>query len=156
MQWVTRRPLWSSIYLIARACASLFAESCTAGRAAATMATCEGGVVVYSAAQRVALLNVDAAKAAACNCVSEGVATAMAEGLRKLMGADVSVAITGYLDVYENVPRPYAWVAVLCPGDVVPLTGLLTLPYRWNRDLAQDYYVGKVLDFVRDRLSNFA
>ncbi len=78
------------------------AESCTGGLLAAAITGVPGasavfglGLVTYSNAAKAALLGVDEALLAAKGAVSEEVALAMADGVRRLAGADFAVAITG-------------------------------------------------------------
>ena len=73
-----------------------------------------GGVTAYAVAQKVALLGVDAAHAAAVNCVSERVAGEMACGACRLFGADFALATTGYAEPSpaDGVAEPFAWVAL--------------------------------------------
>ena len=79
-----------------------FAESCTAGLAAALLASVpsasqclDGGVISYDDRIKRELLGVDAALLAEHGAVSEPVARAMAEGGRRSLGSDLCVAITG-------------------------------------------------------------
>jgi len=78
------------------------AESCTAGGLGAALtavpgasAVFEGGIIAYSNALKVGLLDVEPALLDAHGAVSEPVAKAMAEGARKATRSDLSVSITG-------------------------------------------------------------
>lgn len=78
------------------------AESCTGGMIAARVtdiAGCSawfrGGVVAYSNEVKMALLDVPAPLLAMYGAVSEQVGRAMAEGARKAIGSDLSLAVTG-------------------------------------------------------------
>lgn len=78
------------------------AESCTGGMIAACVtdtAGCsawfKGAVVAYSNEVKMALLDVPAPMLAMYGAVSEPVARAMAEGARKIVGSDLSLAVTG-------------------------------------------------------------
>lgn len=78
------------------------AESCTGGMLGwrltsvpGSSAWVEGGVVVYSDALKTTLADVPAALIAEHGAVSEGVARALAGGVRGRTGADVGVSITG-------------------------------------------------------------
>ncbi len=78
------------------------AESCTGGLVTSRLtdipgssAWVERAVVAYSNEAKVALLGVAEADLAAHGAVSEVVAIAMAEGVRRLAGVEVGVGITG-------------------------------------------------------------
>lgn len=78
------------------------AESCTGGLLAARItdipgssAYFEGGVVVYSYEAKKLILGVPATTLEAYGAVSEETASAMAEGVRHLLGVDLAIAITG-------------------------------------------------------------
>ena len=95
------------------------AESLTAGNLQALIAAVSGasryffgGVTTYNIDQKVALLGVDRAVAAPVNCVSEAVACQMAAGVRRLTGADVGIATTGYAEAWGDITTPMAWIAV--------------------------------------------
>jgi nicotinamide-nucleotide amidase len=78
------------------------AESCTGGLVASQLTTLAGisefylgGVVSYANEAKVALLGVPEELLARHGAVSEEVARAMATGVRRRLGADVAVSITG-------------------------------------------------------------
>ena len=78
------------------------AESCTGGRVAARItalpgssAVYRGGVVSYWSEVKAEVLGVPQALLDEFGAVSEEVARAMAEGARKLTGADLAVSVTG-------------------------------------------------------------
>jgi PncC family amidohydrolase len=78
------------------------AESCTGGLLAAAItdqpgssAYFSGGVVAYSNEVKHALLGVPAELIRSYGAVSAEVAQAMAEGVRRTLGADLGVAVTG-------------------------------------------------------------
>jgi nicotinamide-nucleotide amidase len=78
------------------------AESCTGGLAAELLTRTPGssrhflgGVVVYANQAKTELLGVPAALLAAHGAVSAEVARAMAEGVRRRLGADIGLAFTG-------------------------------------------------------------
>ncbi|MFM8337429.1 MAG: CinA family protein [Opitutaceae bacterium] len=97
------------------------AESMTGGRLQARITEIPGasgfflgGVTAYALAQKVALLGVDEAHAAAVNCVSERVAGEMALGVCRLFRADIALATTGYAEPSpaDGVADPFAWAAL--------------------------------------------
>ena len=78
------------------------AESCTGGGIGAAITAVpgssemyEGGVVSYSNAVKERVLGVRAATLAAHGAVSSETAAEMAEGARRLTGADAAVSVTG-------------------------------------------------------------
>lgn len=78
------------------------AESLTGGQIASRLVDVPGasdafigGVVAYDASVKVGVLGVDADLLASHGPVSAEVASAMASGVRALMGADIAVATTG-------------------------------------------------------------
>ena len=68
-----------------------------------------GGITAYNIDQKVALLGVERAHAAAVNCVSGEVAMQMVQGVCRLFGTDVGLATTGYAD---GVVTPFSYVGV--------------------------------------------
>lgn len=106
------------------------AESITGGRVQALVTSVSGaseyfigGVTAYTLEQKVALLGVDAAHAAAVNGVSERVAGEMACGACRLFRADLAVATTGYAEPApaHGVTVPFAWIAVARGGGGGPV-----------------------------------
>jgi nicotinamide-nucleotide amidase len=97
------------------------AESLTVGGVATHLGECSGssayflgGVIAYNLRQKVRLLHVDRANAAACDCVSRQTACEMVEGVMKLFDADIGIATTGYAepDPDNGIDKPFAWIAV--------------------------------------------
>jgi nicotinamide-nucleotide amidase len=101
------------------------AESLTAGNLCALIGAVSGashyllgGVTAYNIDQKVAILGVERAVAAPVNCVSEAVARQMVAGVRRLTGADVGIATTGYAEPWGTIITPMAWIAVDVEGVV--------------------------------------
>lgn len=101
------------------------AESVTGGRLQALLSSQSnssdyfaGGITAYGIEQKVELLGVDRATAAAANCVSDEISSQMAEGAIKMFGADVAIATTGYAEPYpeQQIEQPMAYVAVYVDG----------------------------------------
>lgn len=105
------------------------AESCTGGAIAARFTALAGasayfrcGVVTYSNDSKVRLLGVDAADIERFGAVSEAVARQMAEGARRMAGADYAVATTGIAGPTggsEAKPVGTVWIAVATPERTV-------------------------------------
>ena len=101
------------------------AESCTGGAVAARFTALPGasnyllcGVVAYSNASKERVLGVDPAALAQWGAVSEAVARQMAEGARRISGADYAVATTGIAGPTggtEEKPVGTVWFAVATP-----------------------------------------
>ena len=101
------------------------AESCTGGTIAARFTAMPGasvyfrcGVVSYSNESKAALLGVDPATIARVGAVSEEVARQMAEGARRVAGADYAIATTGIAGPTggsAEKPVGTVWIAVATP-----------------------------------------
>lgn len=101
------------------------AESCTGGAIAAHLveqrgvsSVMKGGVVAYMREIKEGVLSVPAEVIDTHGIVSAQVAEAMAEGVRKHLGADLAVSITGYAEAPkdENDPeQPQAWIGFSSP-----------------------------------------
>lgn len=135
------------------------AESCTGGLLAARLtevpgssAYVRGGVVAYSNDVKIAALGVPAPMLAEHGAVSEPVAAAMADGVRRAVASDIGVAVTGVAGPdggTEAKPVGTVWFAVAGPGDhretlkrVVP----------GDRQLIRAWAVMVALDLVRRAL----
>ena len=102
------------------------AESCTGGTIAARFTALPGasayfrcGVVAYANSAKEQLLGVDPQTLRRCGAVSEEVARQMAEGARRIAGADYAVATTGIAGPTggsAEKPVGTVWIAVATPG----------------------------------------
>jgi nicotinamide-nucleotide amidase len=88
------------------------AESCTGGRIAAALTAVPGasnsfagGAIAYDNAVKSELLDVDPALIERCGAVSEEVALAMANGVRRRLRADVALATTGIAGPSGGTPE---------------------------------------------------
>jgi len=93
------------------------AESCTGGLAAKEITdvsgssrVLKGGVVSYTNEIKEGILGVSPETIARYTAVSEACAAEMAEGARRLSGADLGISSTGYAEGGEGVPEGMAGV----------------------------------------------
>jgi nicotinamide-nucleotide amidase len=136
------------------------AESCTAGLALARLtdvpgssAWVVGGVVAYDNAVKIGALGVPAALIESHGAVSEPVADAMAEGVRRRLGADVGLAITGIAGPSGGTPgKPVGTVVVAMAG---PGSSAIvrTLAFAGDRAMIRRFSVAAALDLVRRTLA---
>jgi nicotinamide-nucleotide amidase len=104
------------------------AESCTGGLLGARLTAIPGsssvvigGVIAYSNAVKQGLLAVTAVSLERHGAVSEEVATEMATGVRRRLGVDIGVSITGVAGPGGGTPEKpvgQVWMAVDMRGDV--------------------------------------
>jgi nicotinamide-nucleotide amidase len=135
------------------------AESCTGGLATGRLtdvpgssAYIRGGVVAYSNDVKTAALGVPAAVLAEHGAVSEPVAAAMADGVRRAVGADIGVAVTGIAGPdggTADKPVGTVWFAVAGPGDY---RDTLKRVVPGDRQLIRAWAVMVALDLVRRAL----
>ncbi len=81
-----------------------------------------GGVVAYATDVKRSVLGVDGELLASVGAVDPGVARQMAEGVRRLLGADVGIATTGVAgpDPQDGTPVGTVCIAVVTPeGEAV-------------------------------------
>ncbi|MGL4853518.1 MAG: CinA family protein [Phocaeicola sp.] len=105
------------------------AESCTGGFLASSITSIsgsssyfKGGVIAYSNEVKTNLLGVDSALIEEHGAVSEEVAIAMANGVRKLLGVDCAIATTGIAGPdggTKEKPVGTVWVAVVCQDQIL-------------------------------------
>lgn len=136
------------------------AESCTGGRVAERItalpgasAVYRGGVVSYWTSVKADVLGVPQALLDAHGAVSEPCARAMAEGARRITGADLGVSVTGAAgpDPDERgVPVGIVYIALATPEGT--FCRPLDLGKR-RRDRIQDLASNHALDVVRRYLS---
>lgn len=117
--------------LIRRGLTLATAESCTGGVIASRFTAMPGasayfrcGVVAYSNEAKHDVLGVDAETIARCGAISEEVARQMAEGARRIAGADYAVATTGIAGpAGGSVRKPVGtvWIAVATPRRTVAI-----------------------------------
>lgn len=129
-----------------------FAESCTGGRLSADLTTVPGSsdvvagsAVCYQIDAKRNVLGIDFVNED--NVVSQGVAEAMALATRKLYGANIGVATTGYLDG----DHPEAYWAMVPPsyekeGASVITWRHITFPKTTPRSVNREIVVASVME----------
>lgn len=98
------------------------AESCTGGLISAEITSVSGssdvfgfGVCTYANEAKMKLLGVKAETLASVGAVSEETAVQMAEGVRRLSGADIAVSVTGIAGPTGGTPeKPVGTVYIGC------------------------------------------
>jgi nicotinamide-nucleotide amidase len=104
----------------------------------------EGGITVYNPNQKFRQLNIEPAHALAVNCVSERVATELAQNVRTKFNSDYGVGITGYASpVPESDNKLFAYFAITHQSRVLHSARLDTEPKEGIG--VQLYYVNEVL-----------
>ena len=114
------------------------AESCTGGGLADAITNVPGssdyflgGVVSYSNGAKERILGVDTNLLISQGAVSEPVARAMANGVRRLFGADLAAGITGIVGpggATEDKPVGLVYIAIASSD------GTVVYRHQWDRD----------------------
>ncbi len=144
--------------LRARGATLAVAESFTGGLLAATLANVPGssdylvgGMVTYTAEQKIRLLGVDPALIEQYTVVSEPVAKAMAEGARQKTGATYALSTTGEAGPQSATPGVEpgtTWIGLATPN------GAKAVPMRFTggRNLVRQFGVQAALNLLRREL----
>ena len=149
--------------LVARGWRIALAESCTGGLVTSRLtdvpgssAYVERAIVAYSNDAKIGLLGVPASAIAAHGAVSEVVAIAMAEGVRRLAGVEVGVGVTGIAGPTggtEAKPVGTVCLAVAWP-DAAPVSR--TNRYPGERTWVKTFASLGAIDLVRRALAGHA
>lgn len=135
------------------------AESCTGGEIAHLMTSIAGSsdyflgsVTSYAISVKEKVLGVPAALIEQYGVVSAEVASAMAEGVRRVCGSDYAVATTGLAGPGGDGQHPVGtvWIAVAGPGG----TGTLTCRYAADRKRNIERFSAAALNFLRLQIEN--
>ena len=137
------------------------AESCTGGVIASRFTAMPGasayflcGVVSYSNEAKAGVLGVDPAAIREFGAVSEPVARQMAEGVRRICGADFAVATTGIAGPTggsDEKPVGTVWIAVATPRSTVAVCRQCGTDRGQIIDRASSY----AISLLREELLNF-
>jgi nicotinamide-nucleotide amidase len=133
------------------------AESCTGGMLLARLtdvpgssAWVHGGVVAYSNDVKTSALGVEAPLLEAHGAVSEPVAQAMAEGVRRQLGTDVGVAITGIAGPGGGSDeKPVGTVVIAVASDHTDVRRFL---FPGDRTMIRTFSTAAALDMIRRHL----
>ncbi|MDI9406434.1 MAG: competence/damage-inducible protein A [Chitinophagaceae bacterium] len=136
------------------------AESCTGGGIGAALAAVPGasdvflgGVIAYANALKQALLAVPADLLATHGAVSDPVAEAMAQGVRRCTGADWGVAVTGIAGpAGGSADKPVGLVHIAVAGPDGCVAGPVRFGSSRGRQWIQSLTAGEALDRLRRRL----
>jgi len=107
-----------------------------------------GGVVAYSNEAKTAFADVPTAMLVEHGAVSEPVASALAEGIRRRMGATIGVGVTGIAGPGGGTPRkPVGMVCLAVAG--AEETAVRTSQFTGSRTMIKHYASQTALDMVR-------
>jgi PncC family amidohydrolase len=104
------------------------AESVTAGHLQTSLSLAEkamdffqGGITAYNLGQKTRQLHVEPIHAIATNCVSEKIATEMAQGAINLFNSDWGIGITGYASPVpeKNIEELFACFAICFRSKII-------------------------------------
>lgn len=137
------------------------AESCTGGLLSARLtaipgssAHIQGGVVSYANEVKENVLGVSAETLATVGAVSEETAGQMAVGVRRVLGTDIGVGITGIAGpTGDTVDKPLGLVYISVDG----VNGTITTRniFTGDRQAVRWQATDKALQMVREYLSKF-
>jgi len=112
-----------------------------------------GGITTYTIDEKVRILNVDAALAKACNCVSAEITEQMAIEVANLFKTDWSIATTGYATpVPQSGDKRFAFIAIVHNGQVV-FTERIDVNNEDESENIQFYYCSQALEALQRILS---
>lgn len=136
------------------------AESLTGGLVCAALTsvpgsseTVRGGVVSYATDLKAHLLGVDRGRLDEVGAVDAVVASQMAEGVRRLLGADVGLATTGVAGPGPADGIPAGTVHVAVSGPWATRATTRTLALTGDRDTVRSEAVAAVLDLLLEELT---
>jgi nicotinamide-nucleotide amidase len=145
-------------YLGLRQATLAVAESCTGGMIAERITSVPGssrsflgGVIVYSNDLKIGLAGVPAELIAQHGAVSDEVARALAEGIRRRTGASIGLGITGIAGPSGGTPtKPVGLIYVAVTDQ--QRTDSMDRTFRGDRQRIREWATQQALDLVRKRL----
>jgi nicotinamide-nucleotide amidase len=145
-------------YLGLRQATLAVAESCTGGMIAERITSVPGssrsflgGVVVYSNDLKIGLAGVPAELIAQHGAVSDEVARALAEGIRRRTGATIGLGITGIAGPSGGTPTKPVGLVYIAVSDA-QRTDSMDRTFRGDRQRIREWATQQALDVVRKRL----
>lgn len=148
------------IMLSSRGMTAAVAESCTGGLIADMITDVPGasgwferGVVAYSNRSKMEILGVPEETLRSHGAVSRETATAMAEGIRRVSGAAIGIAVTGIAGPGGGTPeKPVGTVHIA----LATPEGTVAKAFQWNRDRRwfKQMAAWTALDLVRKYLES--
>ncbi|MGI6578577.1 MAG: competence/damage-inducible protein A [Eubacteriales bacterium] len=137
------------------------AESCTGGLLSARMtelpgvsAVFNGGVCAYSNEVKMNVLSVPESYIKKYGAVSEQVVRSMAENVRKQLGADIGVAISGVAGPAASESKPVGTVCIAVSSTVCTEAYTYNLGRAQNRGRIRTLSVNRALDLIRRHIIN--
>jgi nicotinamide-nucleotide amidase len=135
------------------------AESCTGGLVGSLLTAVpgasdvfRGGIIAYANAVKTQVLGVPPLVLESHGAVSEACAAAMASGARRVLGADVAVAVTGIAGPAGGTPeKPVGTVCLAWSGG--GLDRVMTVLLRGDRDRIRLLSASRALDGIRRGLA---
>lgn len=147
--------------LIERRATLALAESCTGGKIASKFTAMAGasayllaGVVAYANEAKTNILGVDAELIRRHGAVSEEVARAMAEGVRRLTGADYALSTTGIAGPTggsAEKPIGTVWFALATPTETIALKHACGTDRGQVTDRATAYAIRLLRDKLQEK-----
>ena len=134
-----------------------FAESCTGGMIASKIVGVSGaskvllgGFVTYTNEMKMKMLNVSLDTLEKYTAVSDACAKEMAQGCRKVTGADISVSVTGYAGPLDLPDEPKGLVYIGCSYKDTNYAREYRL--EGNRNEIREKAADSAIDLVREIL----
>ena len=134
------------------------AESCTGGRIASIItaepgasAYFKGGIVAYSNGAKIACLGADPATIAEYGAVSVQVTEQMAQGARRVFGADYAIAVSGIAGPDGGSPgKPVGTVCITIATPAATLSERIALPHdrSGNIEAAANHALAMLSDIM--------
>lgn len=142
--------------LLSRDATLSVAESLTGGGLASQLVSIsgssryfQGSITAYSAEAKINLLGVSADLIAANTVVSQEVAIAMAEGVRKAFKTDYAVSTTGWAEAPDEMTTPGAWIGYAGPDG----SSAIWIDHYYRRAVNIERTIGQALGMLLQKVS---